>query len=162
MQSRVEYQMAFYHILKLRWWYVIIQGWKYYLPDCLGAVSILRCRLASIGIPMLKIRRFRDRPIFNKEIPIPGKTVFILSLSPDYNLPQKVVGLNMGLVLSVASAGFLPPVIPLGCICIQTDSRIQRKLVGTTHYVISRTWLSFRAVPVGVLTKFYRGPNGRG
>ena len=60
---------------------------------------------------MLKIRRFRDRPIFNKEIPIPGKTVFILSLGPDYNLPQKVVGLNMGLVLSVTSAGFLPPVI---------------------------------------------------
>ena len=34
-----------------------------------GAVSIWRCRLASIGITMLKIRRSGDRLIFNMGIP---------------------------------------------------------------------------------------------
>ena len=38
-----------------------------------GAVSIKRCRLTSIGIPMLKIRQSRDCLIFNMGIPIPGK-----------------------------------------------------------------------------------------
>ena len=36
-------------------------------------VSIYRCRLTSIGIPMLKIRRSRDRLIFNVGIAIPWK-----------------------------------------------------------------------------------------
>ena len=38
-----------------------------------GAVSVWRGRLTSIGIPMLKIRRSRDRIIFNIKISIPGK-----------------------------------------------------------------------------------------
>ena len=42
------------------------------------AISIYRCRLTSIGIPMLKIRPFHDHFIFNMGIAIPGKTVFIL------------------------------------------------------------------------------------
>ena len=33
----------------------------------------IKCHLTSIGIPMLKIRRSRDRIIFNMEIPIPGR-----------------------------------------------------------------------------------------
>ena len=37
----------------------------------------------SIGIPMLKIRRSLNRVIFNMEIPIPGKTVFVLKQVPD-------------------------------------------------------------------------------
>ena len=49
----------------------------------LVAVSISRCHLTSIGIPMLKIRRSHDRLIFNMGIPIPGKTVFILRQGPD-------------------------------------------------------------------------------
>ena len=40
----------------------------------LGAVSISRCCLTSIGIPMLKIRRSRDRLIFNIGTPCMGKT----------------------------------------------------------------------------------------
>ena len=36
-----------------------------------GGVSIWRCRLTSIRIPILKIRRSRDRLIFNLGIPIP-------------------------------------------------------------------------------------------
>ena len=39
----------------------------------LGAVSILRCCLTNIGIPMLKIRRSPDRLIVNKGIPMLGK-----------------------------------------------------------------------------------------
>ena len=35
----------------------------------IGAVSIKRCRLTGIGIPMLKIRRSHDRLIFNMTIP---------------------------------------------------------------------------------------------
>ena len=46
------------------------------------AVSIKRCRLTNIGISMLKIRRSRDRLIFNMEIPYLGKTVFILKTGP--------------------------------------------------------------------------------
>ena len=42
-----------------------------------GAVSSYGCRITSIGIPMLKIRRSRNRLIFNLGILIPGKTVFI-------------------------------------------------------------------------------------
>ena len=38
-----------------------------------GIVSILRCHLTSIGIPMLKIRRSNDRLIFNMGIPVPGE-----------------------------------------------------------------------------------------
>ena len=47
-----------------------------------GDVSIYRCYLTGIEIPMLKIRRSRDRLIFNMGIPIPGKTVFILRQGP--------------------------------------------------------------------------------
>ena len=42
-----------------------------------GGVSIQRCRLTSIGIPMLKIRRSYDRLIFNIGIRSRGKMVFI-------------------------------------------------------------------------------------
>ena len=42
-----------------------------------GGVSIKRCRLTSIWIPMLKIRWSRNRLIFNMGIPYLGKTVFI-------------------------------------------------------------------------------------
>ena len=48
-------------------------------PWYLEAISILsRCRVTSIGIPMLKIRRSCDCLISNMGIPIPGKTIFIL------------------------------------------------------------------------------------
>ena len=54
------------------------------LSSHLGAVSILRCRLSSIGIPMLKIRRFRDRLIFNMGIPIPGKDGIYNETGPSF------------------------------------------------------------------------------
>ena len=50
--------------------------------NVLVAVSISRCHLTSIGIPIIKIRRSHDRLIFIMEIPIPGKTVFMLRLGP--------------------------------------------------------------------------------
>ena len=40
------------------------------------AISISRCRLISIGIPMLKIRRSWDRLFRNMGIPTPGKDGF--------------------------------------------------------------------------------------
>ena len=46
------------------------------------AVSINSFRLIGIGIPTIKIRRSHDRIIFITEIPIPGKTVFILRRDP--------------------------------------------------------------------------------
>ena len=49
--------------------YVLI--WKAIEPKGLSQYN--DCRLTSIGIPMLKIKRFRDRLIFNMGIPIPGK-----------------------------------------------------------------------------------------
>ena len=44
----------------------------------LGAVSIYRCHLTSLEIPMLKIRWSCDHLIFNMGIPIPWKMIFIL------------------------------------------------------------------------------------
>ena len=64
--------------LRLTWWSV----WNLRVPDLQmscrlvymtgyqGAVSIWRCRLTSIGIPVIKIRWSRDRLIFNMGIPI--------------------------------------------------------------------------------------------
>ena len=40
------------------------------------------CVLTSIGIPMLKIRRSRDRLIFNMGIPIPGKDGLYIETGP--------------------------------------------------------------------------------
>ena len=42
------------------------------------AVSILSCHFTSVWIPIMKIRRSHDHLTFIMEIPIPGKTVFIL------------------------------------------------------------------------------------
>ena len=50
----------------------------------LGAVSIWRCRITSIGIPMLKIRRSHECLIFNMGIPIPGKDGFYIEAGPSY------------------------------------------------------------------------------
>ena len=55
------------------------------------AVSIQICRLANIGISIIRIRRFHDRLVFIMEIPIPGKTVFILKRSPGPRLNIKTV-----------------------------------------------------------------------
>ena len=57
-------------------------AWLVLLPMAflvlLGTVSILRCRLTSIGIPMLKIRRSHDRLIFNMGILISGRDSFYI------------------------------------------------------------------------------------
>ena len=47
-------------------------------------LSIWRCRLTSIGIPILKIRRSRDRLIFNMAIPVPGKDGLYTETGPRY------------------------------------------------------------------------------
>ena len=47
-----------------------------------GPNSIKICRLTSIGIPIIKIRWSHDCLIFIMEIPIPGRTVFILRWGP--------------------------------------------------------------------------------
>ena len=48
-----------------------------------GAISIYRCILTSIGIPIIKIKQSHDHLIFIMEIFIPGKTVLILRQGPD-------------------------------------------------------------------------------
>ena len=45
------------------------------LFEILRGVSIKRCCLTSIGIPIIKIRRSHDRLIFIMEIPKPGKII---------------------------------------------------------------------------------------
>ena len=47
-----------------------------------GAVSIWKCYLTSIGIPIIKIRQFRDHFIFNMGIPIPGKGSLYIETGP--------------------------------------------------------------------------------
>ena len=39
---------------------------------------------------MLEIRRSRDRLIFNRGIPIPGKTDFVLRLGRDYCMQSQI------------------------------------------------------------------------
>ena len=56
-------------------------SWLWGLRD-LGTVSIERCRLTSIVIPMLKTRRSRNRLIFNMGIPIPGKDGLYIEIGP--------------------------------------------------------------------------------
>ena len=51
------------------------------------ASSQYRCRLTSISIPLLKIRRSQDRLIFNMGIPIPVNAVFILKWDPGSHSP---------------------------------------------------------------------------
>ena len=46
----------------------------------LGIVSIQRCHLTSIGIPMLKIKWSHNHLIFIMAIPLPGNMVFIFEV----------------------------------------------------------------------------------
>ena len=50
-----------------------------------GAVSIYRCCLASIEIPIIEIRRSDHRIIFITRIPLPGKMVCVLRQGPAYS-----------------------------------------------------------------------------
>ena len=50
----------------------------------LGGVSLQKCRLTGIGIPMLKIRRSPDRLIFNTGIPIPGNNPLYIETEPKH------------------------------------------------------------------------------
>ena len=43
---------------------------------------MLKCRLTSIGTPMLKIKQSRDCLIFNMGIPIPGKNGLDIETGP--------------------------------------------------------------------------------
>ena len=62
--------------------------------DCIGELtpawtlqmgaSILRCRLTSIRIPIIKIRRYYDRLIFIMGIPIHRKTVSMVRRDPEW------------------------------------------------------------------------------
>ena len=54
----------------------VLDSWR------LGAVSIKRCCLTSIGIPMLKIRLSHDCVIFNMGIPTPGKDGLYIETGP--------------------------------------------------------------------------------
>ena len=54
-----------------------------------GGVSIYICHVTSIGIPMLKIRRSRDRLIFNMGIHIPGKDGLYIEKGPRFHCTTK-------------------------------------------------------------------------
>ena len=47
--------------------------------------------MLPVGIPMLKIRRSYDCLIFNMDIPMPGKTVFIFRLGPGHCTSHKII-----------------------------------------------------------------------
>ena len=51
-------------------------------PNHQGPVSIRKTVLPGMGIPMLKIKRTLWRLIYNMEIPIPSKTVFLVETPP--------------------------------------------------------------------------------
>ena len=83
-----------------------------------GAVSIQTCRLTSIGIPILKIRRSRDRLIFNMGILYPGKTVFILRQGPG-----RSIWLSMDMVGMQSLVRVIKPPWPwINLICFWRDA----------------------------------------
>ena len=103
-----------------------------------GGVSIERCRLTSIhsiGIPKLKTKRSRDRPIFNMGIPILGKTVFILRHNPDSNPSNghQVAGPNLTFVSDIVDIDRTR--VPL-CICHQMSTQVRQTLwpAAITHH----------------------------
>ena len=61
----------------------------YYRNQEQGVVSIRKTVLPGMAIPMLKIRRPNGRLIFNMEIAILDKTVFILRRGPGGRLNKK-------------------------------------------------------------------------
>ena len=67
-----------------------------------GAVSMQRCRLTSIGIPMLKIRRSRDRLIFNMGIPISGKDGLYIETGPRWQVIAYGIGSEGCIFLCIA------------------------------------------------------------
>ena len=60
----------------------------------LGAVSIYRCRLASVWIPVLMIRRSRDHLIFNMGIPIHLEDGLYVERVPRYQVPTNIFALS--------------------------------------------------------------------
>ena len=71
--------------LKVKYNELLSKVWNCTAPDglinLLGSISIWRHYLASIGIPIIKVRRSRHL-IFITWISIPGKTVFTLNQGP--------------------------------------------------------------------------------
>ena len=45
-------------------------------------MAAVKWRASCLDLSALKIRRSYDLPFFNMEIPIPGKTVFVLRQDP--------------------------------------------------------------------------------
>ena len=63
--------------VNLEWW-----TWKQSTSSNQGAVAIERCRLTTVGIPMLKTRRSPDRLVFNMGIPIHGEDGLYIETKP--------------------------------------------------------------------------------
>ena len=89
--STTEYKLFSRHCRQRGWggvgggWWGWGWGWGWGWDGVVGrwgGVSILKCRLTSIRILMLKIRRSRDRLIFNMESPIPGKDGLYIETGP--------------------------------------------------------------------------------
>ena len=57
--------------------------------------------LVNIGIPIIKIRWSHDHLIFIMEIPIPGKTVFILRWGPGRQRWDRIAGIQGNLEVNV-------------------------------------------------------------
>ena len=89
-----------------------------------AAASIQRCRLTSIGVPMLKIRRPHDRPIFNLGIPIPGKDGLYIETGPRFYLTRSNVSVGTLSCIRVLShiRGFLG------------DQRLWRSLLSSVNW----------------------------
>ena len=77
------------------WLTVLCSVWYGSAGANLGAVSIQRCRLTSIGIPMLKIRRSHDRLIFNMGIPILGKDGLYIETGSCFFMGQLLPNVGM-------------------------------------------------------------------
>ena len=67
-------------------------------------ISIWRCHLTKIGIPMLKIRWSCDCIIFNMGIPIPGNTFFIIRQGPESILSISLNTINMYTSMNIVSS----------------------------------------------------------
>ena len=68
--------------------------------------SILRYRLTRIGIPLLKIRRSRDRLISNMGIPIPGKDSLYTETGPRSILNESQAGRLQGATFNIKTPSY--------------------------------------------------------
>ena len=115
----------------------------------LGPVSISRCRLTSLGIPIIKIRLSWDSLIFIMGIPIPVKRVFLLrqgpALSDSYDLMSHVL---LGCFTDIRTIVQVPLSIATGMI-IRHKIAVTETLCNAYNHMANKRPLQIHVISFG-------------